>query len=396
MCSTLRTFTAQPDETPLILGLRRPPPFTLVPSLANHDTQVAICTSVGFRIQKIADYVSGALTLGPDVVIGAADLVFSKDSSGVPGAAGKGRTQKMVERTGAWTNNILNETLKAARSGQSVPAVFAPVLPIPFEPQRMYILELVSHVQDSATTGLNVAGLALHSSNVLESLPPELLHLPILSLDSPKSPIEILHQIARGVDVLTVPFLNTATDAGIALTFEFPAPSYISSQIEKVARPLGIDLWDTAHAAAPLPLTPACTCFACTSHHRAYIHHLLSAKEMLGWTLLAIHNHHILAQFFASIRHLLSTSPDTFLAEVARFEQVYERGIPESIMGKGPRVRGYQYKSEKAQVKKNEASYSRLEKTKRSKGEDVPVEDGKIIEVREDRDILEQGRDLIG
>jgi queuine tRNA-ribosyltransferase len=38
------------------------------------------------------------------------------------------------------------------------------------------------------------------------------------------------------------------------------------------------------------PLIPACSCLACTSHSRAYIHHLIRSDELLGLTLLSLHN----------------------------------------------------------------------------------------------------------
>jgi tRNA-guanine family transglycosylase len=32
-----------------------------------------------------------------------------------------------------------------------------------------------------------------------------------------------------------------------------------------------------------------CTCWACSHHNRAYVHHLLDCHEMLGWTLLTMY-----------------------------------------------------------------------------------------------------------
>ena len=38
------------------------------------------------------------------------------------------------------------------------------------------------------------------------------------------------------------------------------------------------------------PLDPSCSCVACTGHTRAYLHHLIRSEELLGLTLLSIHN----------------------------------------------------------------------------------------------------------
>ena len=45
-----------------------------------------------------------------------------------------------------------------------------------------------------------------------------------------------------------------------------------------------------AHRRDPKPIDETCTCYTCTHHSRAYLHHLFKAKEMLGFTLATIHN----------------------------------------------------------------------------------------------------------
>lgn len=116
-------------------------------------------------------------------------------------------------------------------------------------------------------------------------------------------------------------------------------------------------MWDASHSTSVTPLSKGCPCYACTSHHRAYIQHLLSAKEMLGWFLIQIHNHTILDSFFANIRSSIQTG--TFDAAVAAFEAYYEPRLPEKT-GQGPRIRGYQFKSEEhaRPEKKNKKKWS--------------------------------------
>jgi queuine tRNA-ribosyltransferase len=45
------------------------------------------------------------------------------------------------------------------------------------------------------------------------------------------------------------------------------------------------------------PLDPSCPCLACRLHTRAYLHHLIRAEEMLGRTLLSLHNLTTLLRF---------------------------------------------------------------------------------------------------
>lgn len=50
------------------------------------------------------------------------------------------------------------------------------------------------------------------------------------------------------------------------------------------------------------PLDPDCTCYTCTNYTRAYINHLLRDKEMLGATLMSIHNEHFIITLVAQMR----------------------------------------------------------------------------------------------
>ncbi len=45
------------------------------------------------------------------------------------------------------------------------------------------------------------------------------------------------------------------------------------------------------------PLDPSCPCPACQGHSRAYLHHLVRSEEMLGRTLLSLHNLTALLRF---------------------------------------------------------------------------------------------------
>lgn len=55
----------------------------------------------------------------------------------------------------------------------------------------------------------------------------------------------------------------------------------------------------------PRPVLENCTCYTCQYYSRAYLHHLLRADEMLGYTLATIHNLHFIATLCADIRRAL-------------------------------------------------------------------------------------------
>jgi queuine tRNA-ribosyltransferase len=55
------------------------------------------------------------------------------------------------------------------------------------------------------------------------------------------------------------------------------------------------------------PIDPDCTCYTCRSFSRAYLRHLIVAREMLSATLLSIHNLHTLIRLAADMRQAILT-----------------------------------------------------------------------------------------
>ncbi|KAI9880911.1 MAG: hypothetical protein M1830_009979 [Pleopsidium flavum] len=343
--SPLRQFIALQQDALLVLGPRRSPPVPCPAS--NTHIAISILTSVGFRRLESEDYVDAARELRPDIVVGMGDLVLGKRS-------GLKRVEKMGDRTTAWTQEMIagirdkeNASVNAPR-----PLVFAPILPVEQEQQSMYLNQLQDEMKD------NVHGLALYDAESFSVIPNSLLDLPRLSFDEPSSPQEVLRNISLGMDILTIPFVDAATDAGISLDFFFPCCS--ESQQEAPVS-LGLDMWSSQHASDLSPLRSGCQCYTCSKHHRAYIQHLLTAKEMLGWVLLQIHNHQVLDEFFAGIRRSIRSG--TYAEDKEMFEKLYERRLPEKT-GQGPRVRGYQFKSSgSGESKKNALAYKTLDET---------------------------------
>jgi queuine tRNA-ribosyltransferase subunit QTRTD1 len=339
----LRRFIALPEDTLLVLGARRNPP---IPSpVANTNTEVGLSTSVGFKALSSEYYAAAVRNLQPDIVVALADIPFGQDAIGIK------RKDKMSDRTESWVRDMIarRDTLD---EGEKSWSIFAPILPIERDLQSWYLEHLVDDMVDK------ISGLAIYDSYLLDDVPDALHHLPRLSFHAPASPHELLRQISLGMDLFTVPFLADATDAGIVLDFTFPPPPKTDSLSTRLT--LGLDMWDPAHAISVKPLTEGCACYACTKHHRAYLQHLLVAKEMLGWVLIQLHNHAVMAAFFDSVR--ASIDAGTFDADVAAFEAFYEHALPAKT-GQGPRVRGYQFKSDEHAKKgrKNPKVYKKLD-----------------------------------
>ena len=343
-----------------MLGPRRSPPVPCPAS--NTHTAISILTSVGFRQLESEDYVDAIRKVRPDIVLGMADLVLGQQ-------AGLKRVERMGDRTAVWTQEMVTGIADVEESTADAhqPAFFAPILPVEREVQSMYLDRLQDEWKD------HVQGLTVYNASSVGIIPESLFDLPRLSLDEPNSPQEILCNVSLGMDVLTIPFIGAATDSGIALDYVFPCPP--ASQQES-PRSLGLDMWSAEYALDLSPLRCGCPCYTCLKHHRAYIQHLLSAKEMLGWVLLQIHNYQVVDEFFAGIRSSINNG--TYEKDKQMFEKVHEREMPEKT-GQGPRcvisqrviraiansrerVRGYQFKSNgPGEPRKNQLAYQCLD-----------------------------------
>ncbi|KAL0943741.1 tRNA-guanine transglycosylase family protein [Colletotrichum truncatum] len=322
----LHAFTCLPDNIATVLAPRRNP--AIKTPVGNGAKFIAIFTSTGFRNLTTDEYSSAVEALRPDIAIGPADLFHT---SMMPPSK---KLVRMAERTEEWTDGFLSPKRQEALKEAGV-SVFAPVLAVPYPIQWEHLSHLANDIIES------LSGLAIYDVDLLPDIEENykpLVPLPRLSMHIPETPQAILRQVSLGVDVCTVPFLNNISDAGVALTFTFPPK-------DGDIQPLGVDMWLPDHETAIKPLAEGCQCYACTTHHRAFVHHLLNAKEMLGWTLLQIHNHQVMTDFFAGIRSALQTGADKFEELSNQFVAVYESELPQGT-GTRPRARGYHFKGE--------------------------------------------------
>ncbi|KAF7559050.1 hypothetical protein G7046_g5108 [Stylonectria norvegica] len=338
----LHSFTAFSPERAIILGPRRFPAVTT--PVGNGSQHLSIFTSTGFRQLTIPDFTSTIETLQPDIVIPPADLFHTSTTP-----ASK-RQIRMVERTEEWLDDFFSRADPQTHLKPMGIKVFAPVLPVEYPLQWDYLRHLSEDLVDK------LSGLAIYDVNILPELSnyPPLAPLPKLSFNPSNSPHEILRHIALGIDLCAISFANSMSDAGVALTFTFPPPE------TKDVQPLGVDMWSPENTIAVIPLAEGCKCYSCTHHHRAFVNHLLNAKEMLGWNLLQIHNHQVLTDFFAGIRKELAKGNPHFEEMIRKFTAVYEAELPLGT-GERPRARGYHFKSIASQKKINQPAWQAFE-----------------------------------
>lgn len=358
--SRLQTFTSFPRDITTILAARRCPAVT--PPGGNTSKTISIFTSTGFGSLTVPQYASAAESLRPDIIVLLADLLHT---STAPAAK---RQLRMAERTEDWVDEFLDLSLMRNETGSPKTSVFAPILPVEHPIQWSYLNHLSEDLLE------HLAGLAVYDVNILPDLTSytNLTSLPKLSLDIPKSPQDVLRQISLGVDMIAIPFVNDISDAGVALTFTFPPQEATDIQ------PLGTNMWLPDHKASLEPLKEGCQCYTCQKHHKAFVNHLLNAKEMLGWNLLQIHNHHVLTEFFAGIRASLAKGLADFEEQSHQFLARYEPELPLGT-GQRPRARGYHFKSEAAQDKYNKSAWQDLNGSSQTETPLAPDVDGQTL-----------------
>jgi len=145
---------------------------------------------------------------------------------------------------------------------------------------------------------LDLPGYAIGGLSVGETK--EEMHLvldeldPILPEDRPRylmgvgTPVDIVNGVLRGVDI-----------------FDCVLPTRLARHNAVLTRTGRLNLVNAAYADDPSPVDEQCSCYTCTNFSRAYLRHLIVAKEMLAATLLSIHNLHTLLQLVVEIRQAI-------------------------------------------------------------------------------------------
>lgn len=156
---------------------------------------------------------------------------------------------------------------------------------------------------------LNFPGHAIGGLSVGESK--EDMHLMIEAVDEvlpenkPRylmgvgAPIDIINSVLRGVDI-----------------FDCVLPTRLARHNAALTWGERMNLANAKYSRDGNPIVPNCTCYTCQNFSRAYIRHLVMAKEMLAATLLSIHNVHSLIQLMGEIRQaIIENRVDRFAQE---------------------------------------------------------------------------------
>ncbi|WP_179380434.1 tRNA guanosine(34) transglycosylase Tgt [Jannaschia marina] len=125
-------------------------------------------------------------------------------------------------------------------------------------------------------------------------------------------PDDIVGAVARGIDMMDCVLPSRSGRTGQGWT-----------------RRGQVNLRNARHAEDPRPLDEDCTCPACRNYSRAYLHHVIRSKEMIGGMLLTWHNLHYYQDLMAGMREAIAGG--TFAAFEAAFHATRAEGDIEPV-----------------------------------------------------------------
>lgn len=201
--------------------------------------------------------------------------------------------QKSVDRTTRWLVRCKN---KMARLNSLPDTVNKEQLLFGINQGGTYDDIRINHAK--AIAGLNldgyaIGGLAVGETHeemyrIIDSVVPNLPADKPVYLMGVGTPANILEAVDRGVDFFDCVYPSRNGRHGHVYT-RFGKLNLFNAQYEKDAR----------------PIEEGCGCPACRSYSRAYIRHLLKAKEMLGMRLCVLHNLYFYNHLMEQIREAI-------------------------------------------------------------------------------------------
>ena len=224
-----------------------------------------------------------------------ADIIMAFDECAPPDD--RSYNERAMARTHAWAERCL----KAKTRGDQ--ALFGIVQGGIFPDLRQASAEFICSLgfPGNAIGGLSVGETKAEMHAALEVVDQ------ILPQDKPRdlmgvgTPADLVECVQRGVDI-----------------FDCVLPTRLARHNAAFTRHGRLNLVNAAYARDARPIDEACACYTCQHYSRAYLRHLIAAREMLSATLLSIHNLHSLIHLAADVRQAILESRFDLFAEQFR------------------------------------------------------------------------------
>ncbi len=208
-----------------------------------------------------------------------ADIIMAFDECSDPND--HAYTEKAMRRTHLWAERSLRAK---TRDDQ---ALFG-IVQGGVDPRLR--VESARFIASLDTPGIAIGGLSVGETkdemySTLDVIEP---HLPVARpryLMGVGTPEDLIQGIARGVDI-----------------FDCVLPTRLARHHAAFSPEGRLNLMNASFARDPRPIDSTCDCYTCQTFTRAYLRHLITAKELLAGTLLSIHNLRALIRLVAQIR----------------------------------------------------------------------------------------------
>jgi len=226
--------------------------------------------------------------LTPEKTIGiqenlGADIIMAFDECAEP--YDRPYNELALERTHAWAERCLQAKTRKDQ------ALFGIVQGGIFPDLRARSAEFISNLgfPGHAIGGLSVGETKaeMHAMlEVVDKILPEGKPRYLMGVGTPE---DLVNGISRGIDI-----------------FDSVLPTRLARHNAAFTR-YGdrLNLVNATFSRDPRPIDQQCPCYTCSNFSRAYIRHLIAAKEMLSATLLSIHNLSVLIQLVHDIRNAI-------------------------------------------------------------------------------------------
>lgn len=154
-------------------------------------------------------------------------------------------------------------------------------------------IEHAKQISELDLDGYAIDGLAVGETHeemyrIIESVEPHLPKDKPIYLMGVGTPSNILEAVERGVDF-----------------FDCVYPARNGRHGHVYTNKGKLNLFNAKYETDPSPIEEGCQCPACKYHSRAYIRHLLKAKEMLGMRLCVLHNLYFYNTMMEEIRYAI-------------------------------------------------------------------------------------------
>jgi len=236
-----------------------------------------------------------------------ADIIMAFDECAEP--YDRAYNERAMARTHAWVQRCIEAK---TRDDQ---ALFGIVQGGIFPDLRQQSAEFIASLDlpGNAIGGLSVGETKEEMHHILEIIDP------IMPEDRPRylmgvgTPEDLINGVKRGIDI-----------------FDCVLPTRLARHKAAFTSTGRINVSKAMYARDERPIEEGCACYTCENFSRAYLRHLITAKEMLAGTLISIHNLYTLLQLARDMR--LAIMEGYFDAFAKQYLENLEKGTGEQVI----------------------------------------------------------------